>query len=44
LRFGIRHAEARSLTEDAMTDLVFVASTIAFFAIALACVAGCDRL
>jgi hypothetical protein len=29
---------------SAMSDLVFVASTIAFFAVALAYVAGCDRL
>jgi len=27
-----------------MSDLVFVASTIAFFAVSLAYVAGCDRL
>jgi hypothetical protein len=32
------------LTEGSMADLVFVASTVAFFAIALAYVAGCDRL
>jgi hypothetical protein len=28
----------------AMADLVLVASTIVFFAVALAYVAGCDRL
>jgi len=27
-----------------MADLVFVASTVAFFAVALAYVVGCDRL
>jgi len=28
----------------AMADLIFLASTVAFFAVSLAYVAGCDRL
>jgi hypothetical protein len=32
------------LTEDAMADPMFFASTVAFFAVSLAYVAGCDRL
>jgi hypothetical protein len=41
---GTADAQSRGRGDDTMLDLIFIATTVAFFALAVAYTRGCDRL